>query len=99
MPTFIHVPSPASKSGFIVYNTKKNMSRIADSLTVLVCLLRLTAFFSCGQDRLSTNQPTSLTLILLICLDDMGYGALSLTGAIGYHTPNIDRMAQEGLMY
>lgn len=75
------------------------MSRIAKSLTVLVYFLLLTAFFSFGQDRLSTNKATSLPNIVLIYLDDMGYGDLSLTGAMGYHTPNIDRMAQEGLMF
>ncbi len=37
--------------------------------------------------------------IVLICLDDMGYGDLSLTGATGYHTPNIDRMASEGAFF
>lgn len=37
--------------------------------------------------------------IILIYLDDMGYGDLSLTGAIGYSTPNIDRMANEGVFF
>jgi arylsulfatase A-like enzyme len=34
--------------------------------------------------------------VILIFMDDMGYGDLSVTGALGYNTPNIDRMAQEG---
>lgn len=37
--------------------------------------------------------------IILIYLDDMGYGDLSLTGASGYATPNIDRMARQGVFF
>jgi len=36
---------------------------------------------------------------VLIYLDDMGYGDLSLTGATGYSTPNLDRMATEGILF
>lgn len=36
---------------------------------------------------------------VLIYLDDMGYGDLSLTGATGYKTPNLDRMASEGILF
>lgn len=37
--------------------------------------------------------------VVLIYLDDMGYGDLSITGATGYHTPNLDRMANEGALF
>ncbi|HEY0056657.1 MAG TPA: sulfatase [Pedobacter sp.] len=37
--------------------------------------------------------------IIIIFLDDMGYGDLSCTGALGYSTPNIDRMAIEGTRF
>ena len=37
--------------------------------------------------------------IILIYLDDMGYGDLSLTGARGYSTPNIDRMPNDGVFF
>lgn len=37
--------------------------------------------------------------IIVIHLDDMGYGDLSLTGATGYKTPNIDKMANEGIFF
>lgn len=37
--------------------------------------------------------------VILIHLDDMGYGDLSLTGATGYTTPHIDNMAREGLFF
>ena len=35
--------------------------------------------------------------IVFICLDDAGYGDFSYNGAYGYLTPNIDRLASEGL--
>ncbi|GAB3893503.1 sulfatase family protein [Spirosoma agri] len=34
--------------------------------------------------------------IVLFFIDDLGYGDLSCTGAMGYTTPNLDRMAAEG---
>jgi arylsulfatase A-like enzyme len=37
--------------------------------------------------------------IVLIYLDDMGYGDLSLTGASGYKTPNLDKMAKNGMFF
>jgi arylsulfatase A-like enzyme len=37
--------------------------------------------------------------IVLIYIDDMGYGDLGITGASGYQTPNLDRMAREGIFF
>lgn len=37
--------------------------------------------------------------IVLIFMDDMGYGDLSCYGAMGYQTPNIDRLAAEGMRF
>ena len=34
--------------------------------------------------------------VVLFFMDDMGYGDLSVTGALDYTTPNLDRMAAEG---
>jgi arylsulfatase A-like enzyme len=36
---------------------------------------------------------------VVVYLDDMGYGDLTLTGAIGYKTPNIDRLAHDGIFF
>ena len=48
---------------------------------------------------ISIQAKEKLPNIILIHLDDMGYGDLSLTGASGYRTPNLDRMAQEGVFF
>ncbi|HEY0770168.1 MAG TPA: sulfatase, partial [Sphingobacteriaceae bacterium] len=57
-----------------------------------VCL-----FLSLGTTLINAKpkQPN----VVLIFLDDMGYGDLSVTGALGYQTPNIDRMAAEGIRF
>ncbi|MBR5661763.1 MAG: sulfatase [Bacteroidales bacterium] len=39
------------------------------------------------------------TNIVLINLDDVGYGDFSYNGAYGYTTPNIDRLAAEGVRF
>ena len=37
--------------------------------------------------------------VIIVLLDDMGYGDLSVTGANGYKTPNIDRLCAEGMRF
>ena len=37
--------------------------------------------------------------IVLIFMDDLGYGDLSVNGALEYQTPNLDRMANEGMRF
>lgn len=39
------------------------------------------------------------TNFVIIFLDDMGYGDISETGAKGYETPNITRLANEGMRF
>jgi arylsulfatase A-like enzyme len=44
----------------------------------------------------SAEKPTNF---ILIYIDDMGYGDIALTGAIGYTTPNLDKMAASGMFF
>ncbi|MDF9833467.1 arylsulfatase A-like enzyme [Ereboglobus sp. PH5-5] len=37
--------------------------------------------------------------VIVIFMDDMGYGDIGTTGAIGYETPNLDKMAAEGMRF
>jgi arylsulfatase len=37
--------------------------------------------------------------IILIYLDDMGYGDLEITGAYGYETPNLNKMVSQGMFF
>lgn len=45
------------------------------------------------------GQQPVMPNYVIIHLDDMGYGDLSVTGATGYRTPNIDRLCNEGMRF
>ena len=45
------------------------------------------------------NAQTSRTNIIFIMCDDMGYGDLGCYGQRLIETPNLDRMAQEGMRF
>ncbi|SNZ01159.1 sulfatase-like hydrolase/transferase [Flagellimonas pacifica] len=55
-------------------------------------LVILMVFSSCAQESKSPN-------IIIIMADDMGYGDLSGFGSSSINTPNLDRMAQEGMKF
>jgi len=60
------------------------------SATLIVFMLMLTG---CEQD--STDAPN----IIIIFTDDQGYADLGCYGATDFETPNIDRMADEGMRF
>ncbi|MCC8197729.1 MAG: sulfatase [Tannerellaceae bacterium] len=64
-----------------------NRSKLISSLLVSGSLLPVTGY---------TETPPN---IVLIFLDDMGYGDLTITGTSGYKTPAIDRLAKEGMFF
>jgi arylsulfatase len=59
--------------------------------TALVC-----TSLALQQATAKESKPTNF---IIIFLDDMGNGDLEQTGATGYHTPNITRMANEGIRF
>lgn len=69
----------------------KNKSSLLVLLTIVLC----TACKSNGQENLHSSKPN----IILINADDLGYGDLSIYGATKLHTPNIDKLAKEGMMF
>ena len=42
-----------------------------------------------------TKKPN----VVIIFIDDMGYGDVGFNGATGPKTPNLDRMAKEGMIF
>lgn len=58
-------------------------------------LLLMFAVHSFAQRPAPATPPN----VILIFLDDMGNGDLGVTGALDYQTPNIDRMANEGVRF
>lgn len=60
----------------------------------LFLLLTITALFISFAGK--AEKPTNF---IVIYIDDMGFGDIALTGAIGYTTPNIDKMAASGMYF
>ena len=52
------------------------------------------ALFHVNEAMAAGTQPN----IIIILVDDMGYGDLSCYGGTGYQTPNLDRLANQGIM-
>jgi arylsulfatase A-like enzyme len=50
-----------------------------------------------GSHRQEANPPAPN--VILILADDLGYGDLSICGQKSFSTPNIDRLAQEGIRF
>lgn len=65
------------------------------SIKLFCFLSTLLIFNSCSL----LNQMDDKINFIIIYLDDMGYGDLTLTGTLDYETPNIDKMAAHGLFF
>ncbi len=61
------------------------------SITVLLIIMAVNIM----QSQQSKKQPN----VIIVFIDDMGYGDLGTYGATGYTTPNIDKMAAEGMKF
>ncbi|VGO20662.1 sulfatase family protein [Pontiella sulfatireligans] len=64
-------------------------------ITVLIVFGAVLALHAGAGRSPSSTRPN----ILLIYTDDVGYGDISCQGATGVKTPNIDRIAREGLSF
>lgn len=64
----------------------------------LIFILPLVIFTFCHQTD-NKSIKSSLPNIILIYADDMGYGDLGTFGASQYQTPNLDRLAAEGMRF
>lgn len=62
---------------------------------LMILLLAIASSCSKQPGATSGTSPN----VILIYLDDMGYGDLSITGAAGYKTPNLDHMARNGMFF
>jgi arylsulfatase A-like enzyme len=65
--------------------------------SILRISVSLAASAACLQS-FSAPRPKPVNFVV-VYLDDMGYGDLTLTGASGYQTPNLDQMARKGIFF
>jgi arylsulfatase A-like enzyme len=64
-------------------------------LFLLLTMLGLTA----AKSQPSKNKPTAKPNVIFIFADDLGYGDLSCYGATRLNTPNLDKLAGNGIRF
>ena len=71
----------------------------ADCRRPIVPLLDCACWRRCCSRRLPGAQPAARPNIVLIYMDDLGYGDTSAYGATTIRTPQMDRIAREGVRF
>src|SRR6476646_3595684 len=61
----------------------------------LLATLLIVPFFGNAQQSKKKQSPN----VILILMDDMGYGDLECYGGFPYHTPNINNLAARGMRF
>ena len=77
--------------------TKRSLARIIPSAFSAACVALMLGPPAFAQQPVAGSKPN----ILVIMSDDIGYWNISAynRGMMGYHTPNIDRIANEGAIF
>ena len=61
--------------------------------------LTLAVLCSCGDNSKKKDPVSKTPNIVLIFMDDLGFGDIGTYGATGYNTPHLDKMSQEGMRF
>lgn len=65
-------------------------------ISIALCLF----LAACGAKENSKNgDPVTKPNVVIIYVDDLGYADLGAYGAVGVPTPNVDRLAQNGIKF
>lgn len=59
----------------------------------------LVMLLGCDESFATQPVPSAKPNIIIILTDDLGYGDLSCYGATKIHTPNVDRLAAQGMRF
>ncbi len=68
-------------------------------LLTFFALIVVVFSFSCEQATTDTTGSPNQPNIIVIYTDDLGYGDVGAYGATAFQTPNIDRLASEGMQF
>lgn len=79
----------------ICSSLRRSAGALALSILPHSAIAQADASHSPGSDHAPQNQPN----IIYILADDMGYGDLGVLGQQHFETPNIDRMAAQGVLF
>jgi arylsulfatase A len=61
--------------------------------------IAISSLISCSNTSGGENDQKSLPNIIYILADDLGYGDLGIYGQTKIETPNLDKMAKEGMLF
>ncbi|MCP3928910.1 MAG: sulfatase [Bacteroidetes bacterium] len=64
------------------------------TLQLLMCI----GFFSCTVGKEQKSNPESPNIVIIFT-DDQGYGDVGCYGATGFETPNLDKLANQGIRF
>ena len=78
--------------------SKTNIIKQVTMKSTILSLFTLLVLNSCNQKNSSTEKNQKPN-VLFILVDDLGYKDLSCTGSTFYETPNIDKIANEGMVF
>jgi arylsulfatase len=78
----------AVKNEFVMITLKSTLSLGLTSLMV----------FQANAQKVESFKPCTPNIVLIL-MDDMGYGDIGRTGANQYTTPNLDRLANQGMQF
>ena len=84
-----YVTGPYSHLTFKITGMRMNLKCITGSAGIISAFIAQPAF----------SQPQEKPNIIIIIADDLGYGDVSCYGATRLKTPNIDRLANQGLKF
>jgi len=73
----------------------KNMNAIVKSMFLLAVIILASCQVNAKKEEQSSRPPN----IIFILADDLGYGDLSCYGQQKFATPNIDRLAAQGMLF
>ncbi|SEF49128.1 Arylsulfatase A [Algoriphagus boritolerans DSM 17298 = JCM 18970] len=73
--------------------------RNSSFMNCLACLAAILLWTRCQSKESTKETEAKLPNIVVIYMDDLGYGELSAYGATELQTPNMDRLANEGMKF